>query len=195
MAYFTDAESKTNTITVSSFDTTLTEPEWDKVPDNIKNNVTPNQTIAKDPTVTNVGKTSAFVFADVTVPTRNVIVAEQNGVKKPAALTEMFSYTLNTGWTLVGTMQEVKDANGTTVIGHKYTYVWGSSEKCTELAPTEKTSPVFNHIKTANIIEGQGVENEKLSVQVDEKAIQISDLGENSTTVPSEVLSILLNQR
>lgn len=46
-AYFTDAQEKTNTLTVGNVKTGLEEPDWDKVPSDEKTDLTPNQTVKR----------------------------------------------------------------------------------------------------------------------------------------------------
>lgn len=58
LAYFTDEDSKDNVFTVGNVDITLTEPNWDKEE---KDDVYAGEPLAKDPTVTNVGKNPCFV--------------------------------------------------------------------------------------------------------------------------------------
>ena len=83
MAYFTDSDTQTNTFTVGKVTVDLQEPEWDKYPDTDKDGVpdeaedmTPNKTIKKDPTITNTGINDQFVFATVQVPCRNIIAVK-----------------------------------------------------------------------------------------------------------------------
>lgn len=66
LAYFTDTADATNTFTVGNVEIELTEPGWDKVKEDKKNeNVYPGQILDKDPTVTNNGKNSCFVRVSV----------------------------------------------------------------------------------------------------------------------------------
>lgn len=58
LAYFTDKDSKDNVFTVGNVDITLTEPNWDNEE---KEDVYAGEPLAKDPTVTNVGKNPCFV--------------------------------------------------------------------------------------------------------------------------------------
>ena len=75
MAYFTDRETATNTFTIGNVDIELTEPIWEaaaatgsgNIPDYAQNLV-PGNTVAKDPTVTNVGANDAFIFVKVEIP-------------------------------------------------------------------------------------------------------------------------------
>lgn len=66
LAYFTDTADATNTFTVGNVEIELTEPGWDKVKENKKNeNVYPGQILDKDPTVKNNGKNPCFVRVSV----------------------------------------------------------------------------------------------------------------------------------
>lgn len=51
LAYFTDADSKRNVITMGKVDVSLEEPEFSKNPDNTVENVKPGDVITKDPTI------------------------------------------------------------------------------------------------------------------------------------------------
>lgn len=66
LAYFVDADSKTNTFTVGNVDITLTEPNWDTSGSVDAPEVYPGEKLAKDPTVTNIGKNPCFVRVKVT---------------------------------------------------------------------------------------------------------------------------------
>ena len=57
-AYFTDADTATNTFTVGKVSIDLQEPDW--VP---PTNITPEQEFAKDPKILNDGINDAYVFA------------------------------------------------------------------------------------------------------------------------------------
>lgn len=75
-AYFTSTpEAKTNVFTIGNVQITLTEPTWDALPDANNNgkkdaaeNLVPGQEVAKDPTVTNVGASPAYIFVKVEIP-------------------------------------------------------------------------------------------------------------------------------
>ena len=78
-AYFTDADTATNTFTIGKISLDLQEPNWD--PDHATN-LTPNQIIKKDPQIRNDGINDEFVFLEVTVPYKNVITVNDAGVKQ-----------------------------------------------------------------------------------------------------------------
>jgi predicted ribosomally synthesized peptide with SipW-like signal peptide len=215
-AYFTANDTATNNFTVNKVDVDLTEPEWDKVvdPDNDPNTpevpvtVTPNQTILKDPTVTNKGNVDQFVFLKVTVPFQNIVTAQPNGTKNAQANTELFTWNadaagemnvvasdgyegkalgdVNDGWTLI--QRKVVDTNV------EYIYAYGSATEMTSLAKDASTVALFDSVTMCNAIEGQGLELSTVAVDIDVYAIQASDLTDLDTKVPAQVLEIYLNQ-
>lgn len=66
LAYFTDNDAKTNTITVGNVSIVLTEPNWDTTGAAEAKNVYPGEALPKDPTVTNDGKNPCFIRISVT---------------------------------------------------------------------------------------------------------------------------------
>lgn len=187
-AYFTDTAEKTNTVTVGNVTTDLKEPEWDKVPENEKTDITPNQTIKKDPQITNSGKNDAFVFLEVQVPVKNIICVGENGQKLPTKNTELFKYQASSEWTLV---EDSEISSGSTVTAHKYVYAYGSSSECKPLKKGETTKPLFDTITLVNAIEGQ-IDNQKLDMPVKSYAIQADNIG--NSKVPADVYKIYVNQ-
>ena len=65
LAYFTDTGAATNTFTVGNVDIDLTEPNWDATGSKEAADVYPGEALAKDPTVTNIGKNPCFVRIEV----------------------------------------------------------------------------------------------------------------------------------
>ena len=66
LAYFTDNDAATNVITMGHVDVDLDEPNYDPGDDEIFDDVTPGQTIRKDPTITlSQGSESAWVRAKI----------------------------------------------------------------------------------------------------------------------------------
>src|SRR5699024_8679680 len=151
-AYFTDTAEKTNTVTVGDVTTDLEEPKWDETPDDEKNDITPNQEIPKDPKVTNTGTNDAYVFIEVQVPVKKIITVGSNGQKLPAANTELFQYTVNSGWVKVEDAEMTTDG---TVTAHRYVYAYGTSTACKALKHGETTPALFDSITLVNAIEGQ----------------------------------------
>lgn len=89
MAYFTDAEAKTNTFTLGKVDIKLTEPNYEAADSALK--VFPGQTYSKDPTITVVsGSEDCYLVATVTVNERSSLHAlyanDTTGVRQPWGL-------------------------------------------------------------------------------------------------------------
>lgn len=184
-AYFTDSDSASNEFTVGKISLDLTEPNWN--PDNGKD-ITPNKEISKDPTVTNDGVNSEFVFLTVSVPYENIITANDDGTINTATDTELYSYTVNNGWTEIGTAK--KDEAKKTIT---HTYVYGDANACTELAKGVATPTLFDSVKFVNAVEGQGLETSTYNIDINAYGIQTTDIN-GGKTAPSDVWSVLSTQ-
>lgn len=215
-AYFTASDDATNNFTVNKVDVLLTEPDWDAVvdpnntpddkADDVTVTVTPNQTILKDPTVTNKGNIDQFVFLKVTVPFQNIITAKLNGERNAAANTELFTWNAENAGELNVIAGEDKNAQlgdvndswvlvdrkvvGTNV---EYIYAYGSATEMTALAAEASTPALFESVTMCNAIEDQGLETTEVKVDIDVYAIQASDINGN-TKEPAAVLQVYLNQ-
>ena len=166
MAYLTDREETVNEFTVGKIDIQLLEPHWK--PEENKNLV-PTQEILKDPQIKNTGQNDAFVYLEVAVPVRKVITADREGNRINKKNTELFTFSAGKEWTLLQSVQ--KEENKV------YTYAYNKI-----LKPSETTSPLFEKVIFANIIEGQ-LDAQKLSVPVKAYAIQSTNTGGNSGSV------------
>lgn len=185
-AYFTDTDSATNTFTVGKIDIQLDEPEWDPT-DPEHEDITPNKEFAKDPEIKNIGANDAYVFAQVSVPYKNVVTANGDGTKNAAADTELFTYTVNSGWIEIGT--PTKDtAHGVVV----HTYAYSSDTECTALAPNATTASIFDKVKFVNVIEGQ-VDEETFNVDVKAFGIQTENINGGKKD-PANVWTVVANQ-
>lgn len=188
-AYFTDAETATNEFTVGRVSLDLQEPNWEPPTD-----ITPNQTIEKDPQVQNDGINDEFIFLEVKVPYKNIITANPDGTRKAAADTELFSYTVNSGWTEIGT--GVKNA-GEGVVTHLYVY--GTAEACTPLQKGSTTPTLFDTVTFCNAIEDQGLEETSQEIVINAYGIQTTDIANGDeqadTTKPTEVWEVINNQK
>ena len=192
MAYFTDSEQAKNHITIGKVDISLTEPNWDKVPDKEKENIVPGKELVKDPTITNTGINDAFVFMKVTVPAAELVTANEDGTKNEKAL------KINKGWIQLGDAKAVTENGKTTAF--EYIYAYGSNASCSALAKNVSTSALFDKITFLNVIEGQqfadgtGLEESETEINVQAYAIQTTDLTSNDVTTPSAVWQVLANQ-
>lgn len=165
-AYFTDADTATNTFTVGKVSIDLQEPDW--VP---PTDITPEEEFAKDPKIVNDGINDAYVFAEVVVPYANVVTANEDGTKNAAADTELFSYDLNAGWVEVGTPAKDEDAKTVT-----HLYAYGTADAMTALAKDAETPAVFEFVKFVNIVEDQELEGTTLEVLVNAYGIQTKNI-------------------
>lgn len=107
-AYFSDVDTATNTFVVGKVSLDLKEPDWDPPKD-----ITPNEEFKKNPQVENDGKNDEFVFVEVIVPYANIKTAKADGTPVAAADTQLFTWTVNTGWYPV-IQQSKKNEDGTT---------------------------------------------------------------------------------
>jgi len=204
-AYFTASDEVTNTWTVGKVEIELEETEYDKYKEEETKDITPNSELHKDPKAVNTGNNDAFIFMKVRVPKATVKVASQEGtVPASASLQELFDYQWNNGWTVIDT-QEIKEGSSTY---HEYVVVYGTANECTALKPGTATPVLFlnsngTHIANPgaagvitfkNIIEGQGLENVTLNMDVESYAIQTENLTKEDATSPVRVWNILTNQ-
>ena len=167
-AYLTDTDTQTNTFTMGEVTIDLTEPTWDEYPDEDGNNVPDiaediwaGKVIAKDPTITNTGDNDAYVYLMVSVPKQNIVTAQADGTPNEAAVTQLFNYTVNAGWTLLKSNTSGADEN-------VYLYAYD-----TALAPAGVTATaLFDEIEFVNVIEGQIASNVTFNIPVVAYAIQ-----------------------
>ena len=182
-AYFTDADSAVNTFTVGSVKIDLQEPGFNE-DEGI--NITPGKTVEKDPQILNTGNNDAFVYMQIGIPTANVVTVDDSGVKKAAASAELFSFTLNNGWTQVGD----RETDGALNV-YTYAYTGGSAASLERLAAGDLSEALFDSVTFANIVEDQGLENVNKDITVTAFAIQADDL---SADTPDAVWQIIKNQ-
>lgn len=178
-AYFTDTTGKTNNFTVGNISIDLTETNFDE---EAAKNITPNQTIEKNPQIVNDGANDAYVFMSVEVPKANVATANADGSKNSVQNQELFTYEINSDW------MEVSKTEGEN--SNTYIYAYASADEMTTLSAGDTTSALFDNVTLINVIEGQ-LDGQELAIDINVMGIQNSDLG---TSVPSEVLGILNNQ-
>lgn len=184
-AYFTDTNLLTNTFTFGSVDSTLVETAWDSADPSEHENLAPNAVIAKDPKVINNGTLPAYTFITSTVPVKDIKVASEDGTQVTGGEHDMFSWRINSGWTLVDTID-----NGDT---KTYVYAWAKDGKMTVVAPNGgETGTLYDSVKIANIIEGQGIEGTALDVVNKDVTIQSDNV---KSTDPVEVWKIASGQQ
>lgn len=193
-AYFTDADTATNTFTVGKVEIDLQEPAWEPPMD-----ITPEEEFAKDPQVKNTGVNDAYVFVEVVVPYAAVMAANEDGTKNETADTELFGYDVKDGWVEVGTPKKDEEAKTVT-----HLYAYGAADAMMAVAAGVTTESVFDYIKFANIVEDEGLEGVSLDVVVNAYAIQTANINDGKDALdgdnadgkitPDAVWSVLKNQ-
>lgn len=163
LAYKTDGSSMRNNITTAQTDITVVETEWDKYPDadrdgikDISEEIVQGKVIKKDPAVLNESTLDMYCFLEVTIPCKNVMTVE-NAPRR--AKTELFSYTVNSGWT------ELKRTTSTTETKVLYGY-------SNAIKPNNKTGTLFSTVTYANVVEGEIASGTVLNLNVQGYAIQ-----------------------
>lgn len=201
LAYFTDTEEKVNNFTVGSIEIELQEPAWesktdtdqDGVPDEAEN-ILPLQTITKDPRVKNTGNNDAYMFMTVEVPCKNVITVNDDGTKNAQAMTELYQYTADTScWYYLGKCPVNDDGGNQVAVKHLYAYA-NDRRLCIAVQPESSTTPLFQSVTFANLMEGQGVDGKPLKIDIKAYAIQTSNLNEG-TADASNIWKIITNQK
>ncbi len=135
LAYFTDTDTKTNVFTLGdNVDISLTET-WTAANGL---GIHPGAVVTKAPKIKNESSTTpAYVFAEITVP-----CYASSGT---TANTPLFTFTANTGWTLINT-PSVNTSTKTIT----YVYAYGTSSDMTTLASSTTTSTaVFSSVTLA----------------------------------------------
>lgn len=183
-AYFTDRETAVNTFVIGKISLELQEPDWN--PDEGRDMV-PGQTVKKNPLIVNDGVNPEFVFAEVKIPYRNLVTANDDGTKNAAADTQLYRYTVNEGWFQLAAAKDTVEKTMT------YVYVYGNEQACSRLEPGAATPPVFDTVTFANLVEDQAMEETTLEVSVNAYGIQAENLS-GGETEPLAVWGILSNQ-
>ena len=97
----------------------------------------------------------------VSVPKQNIVTAQADGTPNEAAVTQLFNYTVNAGWTLLKSNTSGADEN-------VYLYAYD-----TALAPAGVTATaLFDEIEFVNVIEGQIASDVTFNIPVVAYAIQ-----------------------
>lgn len=179
MAYLTDTEGATNTFTVGKVQIDLEEPGYAALTDAKKENLVPNQEIAKDPQVENTGVNDAIVFMTVEVPNEEVTVVGADGTKGQKALTDLFWFkdsadtqgTFANNWNAKWIELAGKETAATTdAKTHKYVFAY--SEK---VAKDGKTEALFDKVQLKNVIEKE-VDASTQKIVVNAYAIQAAEV-------------------
>lgn len=184
LAYFTDTETRTNVFTIGNINIELKEDGWtnSKGTEYTKaeaQNIAPNTTVAKNPTIKNIGVSGAgnkaYVFLKVEVPYANVTV---DGTKANQDI-YTFESLDSTHWTEL-TIFGVT-GNGTHV------YAYGSSSAMTALGYNKTTEALFTGVKLKNLDDVSELGTTSANITVTAYGIQTSDLG---VTDPAQIFAL-----
>lgn len=196
-AYLTSTDTKINKFELAEkLEIHVVEDIWDAQPDLNTNGIPdhaegliPTQEVVKDPAIENTTNVPAYVFADVTVPIRNIKTANIDGTLNNPADTELFSYTVNEGWTLADTIPSTDGKS----ITYRYKY--------NDVLQKDRTATIFDKVTYANvaddkitgddliqqlIVNGHAVQTEGFD-SVDEAYESYFEEEESSTPIPTDI--------
>lgn len=187
IAYMIKQTELTNRFTKRDFDIDLLEPQYDLLPEESRNNLVPNDTVAKDPKVKNTKDTDAFVFLKVTVPVAEITEYNPYNINDHPTKHDDEVFYLKTTGTSLYVMNNVfndtaADANdngywvrlqereeGTDFSGETRTYVFGYS---VYLTPEEESETLFDFVQLKNILQYELDPDDDIHIQVDAYGIQ-----------------------
>ena len=175
LAYFTDTDTKQNVFTIGDeVKIEVVENAW--VPAKGQG-VHPGTVVPKDPKIHNESTTTpAYVFMKVTVPC----------YKKGSSVdTELFSYTLNSGWTKISESNIDQTSKTKT-----YVYAYGTSTAMTSLAADATTPALFNSVKVDETLTYSEAATAPATPNIDivGYGIQVDGLG--TATTPSAIYGL-----
>ena len=191
-AYFTADDNRNNTFVIGEVKIDIEEPNWTP-----PSGITPGEIIAKDPSIRNTGKNDAYIFAEVIVPKRNIYAYDPDTLerlsKEDVQLFQLNSVsapwtggdTTSSSWVKIS--EDISDSEC-----NKFIFAYGSTSACTNLSPQESTDALFNSVTFCYAVEGQGLDEEDLAINVNAYAIQSESL---PTSNPSEVWALIQNQQ
>lgn len=195
LAYLTDSETTTNTVTIGNIKADLEEPNWPGNNSDDVKNLVPNEVVAKDPKVENTGVNDFITFIVVESPVRNVTKVADDGTKGTKQNQEIFYFqkagtaqnveanAFNTsadGWIELGSKE-----TGTDMAGAKRTYVFGYAKKLegsaadgsAQTATNKVTSTLFDQIQVKNVLENELVgADASQDIKVTTYCIQASEI-------------------
>ena len=184
VAYFTDTETRTNVLTLGNVDIQLNETGWTNSTGtnytlDAANNIVPNQAIAKDPSVSNIGENDAYVFLKVEVPYASV----KTGTATTPTAQDLFTMDIDTtNWTLVS---GAANGGSTTTNTNTYVYVYGTGTakaNMTKLTKNNSTSKLFNTVTFADVNDPTELTSVSLNIKVTAYGIQADGLSETTAS-------------
>ncbi len=177
IAYFTDTDTKTNVFTLGDVDISISET----FEPTDAQGLLPGDSVNKAPSIKNDSTTTpAYVFAEVIVP-----CYDADPISNPAAAdTPLYTFTANSGWTLINTPAVGSDNTIT------YVYAYGTSSAMTSLAAGATTSaPVFNSVTVAPTLTSAEADTASATpnIVVNAYGIQTKNLG---VTAPADIFAL-----
>jgi len=178
LAYFTDTDTVTNVFTLGDdVEISLTESFTPADAQGIH----PGAVVAKAPSIKNDSTTTpAYVFAEVVVPCYATTGTTVNA--------DLFTFTPNSGWTLINT-----PTINTTTKTKTYVYAYGTSTNMTPLAANTTTSTaVFSNVTlVSTLTEAQAATAPTApNIVVNAYGIQTDSLG---VTTPTAIFALFNN--
>lgn len=159
LAYLTATDEATNRFTVTkALAIDVIEPNWQE---SNGSNISPAQTIPKDPQVQNKSDVPVYAIMQVSVPHARIATADADGTVHAAASQDLFTYALNPGWSEHG--QGSLSENGECMV---HTFLLGE-----ELAPGKTSPALFDAVTLVNAVNGQ-IDGKELSIDVTGFAVQ-----------------------
>lgn len=149
--------------------------------------VTPNETIVKDPQILNDGQNDMYVFIEVVMPYYELVTANDDGTQNEAAWMELFTYEINDGWVTVGSAVIDKDAGTCTQV-----YAYAVDDELTVLAPNERTPAIFDAVTMVNVVAGEVEAGSVEEIVVNAYGIQTDNINGGKTD-PAGVWEVILN--
>ena len=174
LAYSSVTDGITNTFSIGNVRIKLTETEY---PGNTVSGIVPNSETAKNPQINNVGVNSAFVFLKVTVPKKEVTVADAYGNCSEKTLQEIFylktsendiditENSFSDCWSELESYAEESSETKTYVFGYK-----------NALGSFRATEPLFDKIQLKNIIEQEIDPEELQEIKIEAYAVQSDNI-------------------
>lgn len=176
IAYFTDSDTKTNEFTLKDDDINITLTENWNASDGL--NLHPGAVVNKAPSIKNESlESSVYVFAEIVIP-----CYATTGTTTDA---ELFTFTANTGWTLINT-----PTIDTTSKTKTYIYAYGTSSNMTLLEANGTTSTaVFSKVTLApTLTKKQKDTLSTTDIVVTAYGIQTDNLG---VTAPADIYDLI----
>ena len=191
MAYMTDSETVTNTVTVGKVKIALSEPNYPGNESDQVKDLVPNEIVKKDPQVQNTGINDAIIYLKVEVPKADVTVAESSGTRGEKKVQEIFTLkNLKTGDD--GTWMEIRKDDSAT---DKCVYIFAYK---TKLAKDATTTPLFDEVQLKNVLERE-IDATTQDIKINAYAIQADNILDVDTTTLDQttlgkVYDIYVNQ-